>query len=133
MAVHYTRFDGQRVSRRWAVVLKRARKDGIKFKINSGHRTIPEQLALFRQNMQRAGLRWVQRPGRPLTAWPTPLAPHIRTGNPAHALDVQTPGAAELAAWLRRRGIHVAFPVPGEAWHMEVTRRGLTKLWRRYR
>jgi hypothetical protein len=131
--IHYTRFDGARVSRRWAVVLRRARKNGVKFKINSGHRTMREQRALFSQNMQRVGVRWVQKPGHALTAWPTPLAPHIRTGNPAHALDVPTPGGADLAVWLRRRGIHVEFPVPGEPWHLEVTRRGLTKLWRRYR
>jgi hypothetical protein len=41
--IHYTRFDGARVSRRWAVVLRRARKNGVKFKINSGHRTMREQ------------------------------------------------------------------------------------------
>lgn len=131
MAVKYVRFDGQRVSARWAVVLKRARKDGAKFTVNSGHRTIREQLALFRRNMRWNGRRWVQRPGRPLTAFPTPLAPHIRTGNPAHALDLETP--ENLAHWLRRRKVHVTFPVSGESWHLEIGLADLTRLWRRYR
>jgi hypothetical protein len=129
--IKYVPFDGARVSKRWAVVLKEARDHGVEFHVNSGHRTMREQLALFKQNMRWTRHGWAQKPGRPLTAFPAPLAPHVRTGNPAHALDLQHP--ENVAHWLRVRRIHVAFPVSGESWHLEIGLQSLTKLWRRYR
>lgn len=133
--MRYTRFHGVRVSKRWYAVLRRAEDAGYKFTLNSGHRTMTEQLSLFRQNMQFVAGRWIRRPGRPLTAKPTPNAPHIRLGRAAHALDVDTTngGAAGLARFLRLRGVHVAFPVPGEPWHLEISEDDLTRLWRQYR
>jgi hypothetical protein len=137
MAVRYVRWGSGtvRVSKRWHVVLAAARKDGVVFTLNSGHRTLREQLALFRRNMQRVGLHWAPRPGHPLTAFPTPLAPHIRTGRPDHALDVQQPGVDSLVHWLRVGGrkAHVRFTVPGEGWHIEINADDLTRLWRTYR
>lgn len=136
MAVHYRRFGSVRVSGRWNTVLRAARKDGVKFRVNSGHRTFRAQTSLFRQNMRLSGGRWVQKPGRPLTAFPSPFAPHIRTGRAAHALDVDEhhgDGVDGLTHWLRVRKAHVSFPVRGEAWHLEIDRRDLKRLWKRYR
>lgn len=138
MAVNYVRWgdSGVRVSRRWRVVLLAARESGVRFKVNSGHRTMLEQALMFRQNMRLVGGRWVAKPGRPLTAFPTPNAPHIFTGRAAHALDVDEfygDGVKGLAHWLRVRKAHVAFPVKGENWHMVVTGRDLARLWRKYR
>ena len=124
------RFDGKRVSGAWDIVLTEARGDGVRFLLTSRRRTIPEQLALFRQNMVRPG---VPRPGRPLTAVPLPTAPHIRVGNAAHALDVNAldGGEARLQRWLERQGVHPTNPVPGEAWHLELPRHELIGLARR--
>jgi lysozyme len=125
-------FQGKRVSKVWARIL-RAADDEVNFQLNSGRRTMGEQLALFRQNMIRVG---VPKPGRPLTAVPNPLAPHIRVGRPDHALDVDMfvgEGVRELAEWLRNHGCRVTFPVLGEGWHLEVPARDLLRLYRKLR
>lgn len=136
MAVHYVRFARVRVSGRWNTVLRRARKAGVSFRVNSGHRTILQQWRLFIQNMHLVRGRWVPKPGRPLTAFPSPLAPHIRTGRPNHALDVDQfhgDGVQGLAAWLRKHGAHPMFTVPGEPWHIELSAADLLMLWRKFR
>ena len=51
MAVSYQRFDGKLASSEWSVSLSAARADGVKFHLNSGHRSIDEQRELFEQNM----------------------------------------------------------------------------------
>ena len=135
--VRYHRYgrNGVRVSTQWLVVLRAADRAGVRFTVNSGHRTMREQARLFRQNMRWNGSRWVPKPGRPLTAFPSPTAPHIRIGNPAHALDASTldGGERRLEAWLDRPGATAENTVPGEAWHLELSRAELHLLWRRYR
>lgn len=120
------RIDGHRVSPEWHDVLSAARADHVQFVLNSGQRTMSEQLALYVQNM--SGGR--PRPGRPLTARPTPWAPHIRVGRPDHALDVSTldGGETDLQRWLERRGATVTNPVPGEPWHLEIPQPDLLRL-----
>jgi lysozyme len=123
-------FQGKRVSGRWKRVLTAADRN-IDFQLNSGRRTMAEQTALFRQNMIRPG---VPKPGRPLTAFPNPLAPHIRVGLPNHAVDVDmfaADGVQALAAWLRKKGATPTFPVRGEGWHLELALADLVKLDRR--
>lgn len=124
-------FDGKRVSRRWRRVLRAARRDGVQFLLTSGRRTLREQAALFKQNMISIG---VPKPGKPLTAFPSPNAPHIRVGRKNHAIDVNAldGGEARLQRWLEQNGCTVTNPVPGEAWHMEITG-GLRRLSRQIR
>ena len=98
MTVSYRRWDADdRVSDEWHVVLTRARRDGVAFTVTDGHRTFAEQQQRFDVFL---------RVGRPRAARPSPSAPHIRTGRPDHALDVDSldGGAGRLAAWLRRQG-----------------------------
>ena len=121
MAVTYRRWDADdSVSSQWFTVLDAARKAGVSFLLNDGHRTMAQQQVLFEQSKH----------GGPLAAFPSATAPHIRTGRPDHALDVNARdgGAGRLAAWLRRRGARATFPVPGEAWHIEVPREDLVRL-----
>ena len=134
MAIRYVKFEGKRVSKKWYVVLKRAREAGhTTFRVNSGKRTMREQWALFRQNMRWDGRRWVPKPGRPLTAYPSPTAPHVRIGRADHALDLDHPES--LARFLRSspRDAHPTFPVAGESWHLELPGKELTRLWKKYR
>lgn len=130
MRIKYVSYGTVRVSARWAKILKAANKAGVRFHVTSGHRSAVEQGRLFRQNMRLVGGRWVPKPGRPLTAKPYPTAPHIRTGRHAHALDVNAldGGEARLQRWLERKGARVTNPVPGEAWHLEVSGSDLKKL-----
>jgi hypothetical protein len=132
LAVRYKRFDGKPVSVAWHRVLTRARNKGVRFRLNSGHRTFAEQQALFDQNMVAPG---VPKPGRPLTAVPSHAAPHIRTGRADHALDVgPDPASAQnLARWLNARGrlLGARFTVPGEWWHIEVRLSALGRLAQR--
>ena len=135
MNIRYVRYgrNNLRVSKRWAKVLKAADKDHVRFTLTSGHRSMREQTVLFRRNMRWTGLRWVQRPGRPLTAFPSPTAPHIRVGRHAHAIDVNSldGGETRLQRWLERKGAHPTNPVPGESWHLELTGQGLKRLARK--
>ncbi len=131
MSVSYVPYGSVRVSRKWRRVLRAADRAGVKFHVTSGHRTMAEQQALFNQNMMRlANGRWVPKPGRPLTAWPSPTAPHIRTGSPAHAIDVNSldGGEQRLENWLDARGADARNTVAGEAWHLEVSKSHLEAL-----
>lgn len=133
MPPHYVPFAKVRVSGRWNTVLRAARKDRVRFRVNSGHRTMREQMRLFRENMIRPG---VPKPGHPMTAFPSPFAPHIRVGRADHALDVDMfygDGVEGLVRWLRAHGAHVTFPVPGEGWHIEINAADLKRLWRKFR
>jgi hypothetical protein len=131
------RFQGKRVSGKWFVVLTAAWKDGVRFRLNSGQRTLAEQTKLFNQNMHLVAGRWVPRPGRPLTAFPSPNAPHIRVGRSNHALDVDSfaegGGEEKLETWLEREGVNWMNNVPGETWHGELSAADLTKLYKRFR
>lgn len=108
-------YAGKRVNADWKTVLEAAHDANVAFTLNSGQRTLAEQWKLYRQNM--SGGR--PRPGHALTAFPSPNAPHIRRN---HAIDVDSRngGARRLAAWLRSHGVHPAFPVTYEPWHMVV-------------
>jgi len=110
-------FQGKRVSPAWKTILDEAVKDGVRFQLNSGQRTMAEQQALYDQNMSGG----VPRPGRPLTARPSPTAPHIKQGHQNHALDVDDVGNGEneLQAWLKRRGVNAVNNVSSEAWHLD--------------
>ncbi len=132
MTIRYVLFDGKPVSKRWAVVLNAARAAGVRFVLNSGHRTMAEQAELFRQNMFAPGVR---RPGRPLTAVPSSTAPHIRVGRHAHALDINAldGGEARLERWIESKGADWRNTVAGEAWHGELSGRVLKRLAKKLR
>lgn len=111
-------FQSKRVSRYWHIVLTAAAAAGVRFTLNSGQRTMREQWALYRQNMTGGH----PKPGYPLTAVPTPWAPHIRVGRQDHAIDVDylDGGETRLQRWLEEHGVHPTNPVRGETWHMEL-------------
>jgi hypothetical protein len=120
--VEYPRWDADdRVSPEWHAVLTAARRDGVSFTVTDGHRTFAQQADRFAV---------FQRDGHPVAARPSHTAPHIRSGRPDHAIDVNAldGGAGRLAAWLRRNGADATFPVPGEAWHIEVPGDDLKRL-----
>lgn len=114
-----THIDNCRVSPEWGIVLSTARKAGVRFRINSARRTMVEQQRLYDQNMSNGR----PRPGRPLTARPDRNAPHIREGQANHALDVNAldGGETRLQRWLEKQGCHPTNPVPGEAWHLDLS------------
>lgn len=118
--VEYAPYGTVRVSRRWRRALRAADRAKVGFHVTSGHRTLAEQEEMFERNMIRVGGRWIPRPGRPLTAFPSPDAPHIFEGRHAHAIDVNAldGGEARLQRWLEAHGVRMSNPVPGEAWHM---------------
>lgn len=123
------RFDQKKVSTSWDVVLTHARRMGVKFKLDSGRRTMKEQWVLVRQ-------KGVWSPSNPHgAARPFPWAPHIRVGLQAHAIDVNTTdgGESHLQRWLKKEGLHPRNTVPGEAWHLEVGERELRAYAKRVR
>lgn len=123
------RFQGKRVSTDWETVLTAAAKDGVRFVLNSGQRTMSEQAALVRQK----GV-WSMS-NQTGAARPSPDAPHIRVGRQAHALDVSTldGGHRRLAHWLTMNGLRVRFPIVREPWHTEVEESQLRALAARAR
>lgn len=118
-------FQGRRVSSQWLTVLAAAQRAGVNFRLNSGQRTFAQQQRLY--DLYRSGR------GN-LAAVPSHNAPHIRTGRPDHAIDVDMfagDGVKGLARWLRRQGASVAWTVPGEGWHIEIPRGDLERLARK--
>lgn len=117
-------FDGKRVSSEWKTVLTEAREDGVAFHLNSGRRLYGEQAKLYSRNMFRGR----PRPGRPLTAYPSHTAPHVRTGRIDHALDINDEdlfngtkgGADNLIRWAAKHGAQLIRTVRSEAWHLEI-------------
>lgn len=135
MAVKYLPYgNGKKVSTRWHRVLTAADRAGVNFTLTSGHRTMAEQWELYRQNMQSPG---VPKPGRPMTAYPSKDAPHIRVGRSNHALDVNSldGGETRLERWIESQGAGIEWvnTVPGEAWHGEVSAEDLRRLYRKLR
>jgi hypothetical protein len=120
LAVTYVGFRGRTVSHEWAIVLTAA-AEHVAFALDSGHRTMPEQKVLYEHFL---------RFGSPRAARPAANAPHIRLGRFDHAIDVNAldGGAGRLAVWLRNKGAHPTFPVPGEPWHIEVPAEELRSL-----
>ena len=108
-SVSYVAFDGERVSTPWAAVLTAARRDGVVFHLNEGHRTMARQQELFDLFLAGKGN---------LAAKPGPNAPHIRAGRIDHAIDVD--GSDALIAWGDRHGIALRRTVRGERWHLEA-------------
>jgi hypothetical protein len=123
MTVTYVRYGPRRlrVSREWAIVLTAADRAGVAFTLNSGHRTFAEQAELRRRYLAGTGN---------LAAVPSHAAPHIRTGRPDHAIDVDAldGGETRLQRWLERQGARPTNPVRGEAWHVELPLADLRRL-----
>lgn len=125
--------NGKRVSTQWHRVLTKADEDGVGFTLTSGHRTEDEQQRHWDayQRYLRGG------PWAPVAARPSPNAPHIRTGNPAHALDINSldGGETRFERWIERQGARIEWmnTVPGEDWHGEVSREDLARLFRKFR
>lgn len=109
MAVRYLPIDNERVSAEWLVVLLAMRHDGVRFRVNEGHRTMARQWYFW--NLYRSGR------GN-LAAYPSPNAPHIRTGRIDHAIDFWND--ATVMTWLAREGLQPRRTVRGESWHIEV-------------
>ena len=93
-------------------------QEGRKVTINirSGRRLLSEQQALYTQNMYAPG---VPKPGRPLTAYPNPNAPHVLGIAADCAIDGRDigdyPGA--IAALDQAGG---CLPVGTEDWHVQL-------------
>ena len=116
----YLPIDGELVSAEWHRVLTDMRADGVHFRVNEGHRTFARQWELYR----------LYRSGRGnLAAYPSPWAPHIRTGRIDHAIDFSNDAA--VFAWLASHGLQPRRTVRGESWHIEVTAARLSAYDRR--
>jgi hypothetical protein len=74
--------------------------------LNEGRRTMPEQWHFWRNQP-------------PPAAFPSPFAPHIKRGQPNHAIDADDGPVDRLAAFYSGQGVPVAFNVGGEPWHMD--------------
>jgi hypothetical protein len=103
--------DHEFVSKPWHVLLKDMRADGVAFTVLEGHRTMARQ-------------RWFWNCYKckccnngNVAAFPSPFAPHIRTGRIDHAIDFSSDAA--VFAWLQSKGLRPARTVAGESWHIE--------------
>lgn len=121
MAVTYLPIDGEMVSKEWHAVLTDMRHDGVVFNVNEGHRTLARQTYFW--NLYRSGR------GN-LAAFPSPYAPHIRTGRIDHAIDFSND--AQVMRWLQQHGLKPARTVRGESWHIEVSADNLRTYYTRH-
>lgn len=114
MGVVYLPIDGEAVSREWHVVLVDMRRDGVRFNVNEGKRSLSRQQYFW--NCGPSGCCCCNNCN--LAARPSPFAPHIRVGRIDHAIDFSND--SEVFAWLKRAGLQPARTVRGESWHIEV-------------
>jgi hypothetical protein len=115
--VKYVLFDGELVSAEWAVVLRDMRADRVAFSLNEGHRTIERQTFFYNC------MRCCCCNNCNLAAFPSPFAPHIRTGRIDHAIDFSNPEG--VLHWLEAVGLKPTRPAGAgtsrwENWHIEV-------------
>lgn len=108
--VRYLPIDRELVSAEWHAVLMDMRRQGVHFNVNEGHRTMARQWYFWNNQ---------GKPGFNLAAYPSPFAPHIRTGRIDHAIDFSND--LVVMRWLARAGLRPARTVRGESWHIEVT------------
>lgn len=112
----YTVFDGELVSLPWAAVLTAMRKDGVLFNVNEGHRTLARQTWFYQCMLSK------RCNNGNLAAFPSPNAPHIRSGRVDHAVDFSNP--EQVMTWLTTHGMHPTRPAGTgsrwEPWHIEV-------------
>lgn len=113
MAVRYVLIDSELVSAEWHSFLSAARKALVDFRVNEGHRTMARQWWFYRCMQTR------RCNNGNLAAFPSPRAPHIRTGRIDHAIDVN--GSDALIAYGRRVGVTLTRTVRGESWHLEAS------------
>lgn len=119
MAVRYESIDSELVSALWYTFLTEARRDGVRFTINEGHRTYARQAYFY--NCYRCGCC----NNGNLAAVPSPNAPHIRTGRADHAIDTDELDA--LIGFGLKGGVRIVKTVAGEAWHGEASRDDLQR------
>lgn len=127
MTVTYKPIDGEHVSKEWLSVLSDMRADGVRFNVNEGHRTMARQWYFWRLYRSGAGA---------IAAFPSPFAPHIRTGRIDHAIDFSNDPA--VFAWLQAHGLNPTRPVrwPNgsvrESWHIEVSASALRSYYAKW-
>lgn len=127
MGVVYKTIDGEKVSRVWYALLSCLRKEGVVFHVNEGHRTIARQWYFYRL--------WKSGRGN-LAAFPSPFAPHIRSGRFDHAVDFN--GAENVRKAAAKHGVTLTRTVrwPNgtvrEEWHLEANARQLLAFYRRW-
>jgi hypothetical protein len=125
-AIRYKTFDNEKVSDAWYALLTDIRtKDKVNFRLNEGHRTMAKQWYFWRKYKRGQGA---------IAAYPSPHAPHIRTGFRNHACDFRNAEGVRKAA--AKRGVTLVRTVrwPNgnvrEEWHLEARR---NELWTYYR
>lgn len=125
MAVKYRSIDGELVSEHWFAFLSAARKDGVRFEINEGHRTLARQWYFYNcWRTKRCN-------NGNLAAYPSRNAPHIRTGRQDHAID-----SDELQALIdygRKVGVTILRTVRSESWHGEARASELAAFYKKAR
>lgn len=108
-------YRGKRVSRAHKLVLSAYEWQHGPVQLNQGRRTLAEQWVFWRNYL---------RYGKPLAAYPSPAAPHIKWGRANHALDINAgpnPGQAQhVQRFYLNHHVLAKFNVPGEPWHMDV-------------
>src|ERR1044072_4142161 len=111
--VKYVIRDNELVSQEWACALdyiaEHYHVDAI---INEGHRTYERQLYFYNCYLTK------RCNNGNLAAFPSPFAPHIRTGRFDHAIDFGN--AQQVHDALNRIGIVTTWTVRGESWHLEA-------------
>ena len=119
--VKYLSFDNELVSVEWHCVLTDMRHDGVVFNVREGHRTFARQWYFWRLYKSGRGN---------LAAFPSPIAPHIRTGRIDHAIDFGNDWA--VFNWLRSKSLNPRRTVTGESWHIEVSAADLRAYFKRH-
>jgi hypothetical protein len=126
MAVIYMPYQGEELSREiYSVFMAYTADTGNVLTLNEGHRTMLRQAELVRQ----VGL-FNSKTNPTGAAWPSPFAPHIRTGRIDHAVDVPWQQWAAFMRWAAGK-VKVFRPISSELWHWEFDAASLKRFFER--
>lgn len=126
MKLLFSSRDHEKVSKPWFVLLWDLHFHvKIPFNVNEGHRTTARQRELVKE-------KGVWSPSNPTgAAWPSRLAPHIRTGHTYHAVDFDNAIAVVKAA--HDKGVSLHRPLASEPWHVDPDAQTLIRYFRKNR
>lgn len=101
------------IRRGYSRLLRMADKDGVKFTLNSGYRSIRQQWVLW----------WRYKRGKgPLAAFPGSSTHNRRNWKQGLDIDATNGGAERFRRWALRRGIVFKYTVAGEPWHLNAVK-----------
>lgn len=104
-------YDGVNTCRLYARLLTMAHEDGVKFKLDSGYRSVRQQWKLWLLYKSRKG---------PIAAFPGTSTHNKKSWKQGLDVNAIDGGTQRFRSWAAKHGIIFDLTVSGEAWHLNA-------------